>query len=424
MDKNAIIGLIVIVVTVILFLIPKVPILFTCIFGILVFYLSGIATVGEVFSGFNSSATWVLVGISLFSGAFFSSGLGAFLGKKIAKLCRGNEKLCIVVIYVVVSILSGFVNGLAMYLMFRPLVDSICAESEGRIDTRLVSMTLSVACLLGGSISLMGASSILATSGMYESYSPIGAGFSFFETAKLGIPMFVVGLIYYLFIYQRLGHKVLTDFTANTGEMNATEAPERMNLKMWITLVIFLVSIYCFIFTKINMAIVCFIMAALCLALGIVSEKEAIAAVPWHGTLCMICMLGFATGVEVSGAGRLIGEAMLKFANTVGLGAYGVCVLILLTAVIISNFMSNNAAVTVVFPIAMGVSTVMGANPLPFAVATAVGANGSYATPLAAPLLTMNLAVGYGFKHYVKGNGLVNLMTLVACAIALRVFYF
>lgn len=392
--------------------------------GILVFYFLGITTPEETFSGFNSSATWTLVGISLFSGAFFSSGLGAFLGQKIAKFCRGSEKICIVTVFFVVTILSGFVNGLAMYVMFKPLIDAVCAKSEGKIDVRVLSMVLSVSCLLGGSLSLMGASSILAVSGMYEEYSLTGTGFKFFETATLGIPMIIAGAIYYIFFYQKIANRFGKDFTASFSDNMVTEVPEKFTGKMWITLIVLIVSIICFVFTKLSMPVVCFTAAAVMMALGIVTEKEAVSVVPWHGTLCMICMLGFAKGVEVSGAGELIGNGILNAAQAMGIGPFGICVLVLLTATIVSNFMSNNAAVTVTMPIAMSIAVIMDADPLPFAVATAVGANAAFATPMAAPLLTMNLSTGYKFKHYLLLNGPVNIMTFIAGVIGLKIFYF
>lgn len=420
----AVFTLIIIAIAIIMFLIPKIQILFTSMFAMLALYFAGVYSPAEMFSGFNSIATWVLIGISMFSGAFFSSGLGNFLGKKISNLAKGSEQICIVVIFAFVTICSGFVNGLAVFLMFMPLLDAVSAQSGGKIKRKNLYTTMAVASLMGGNLSIMGASSILATSGMLEA-TEYGKGFSFFETAKLAIPMCIICLLFYIFIGKKLMDRVYT-FKENDVETieETKNVPDHMTKNMWITLIVLIVSVVCMVFTKLNMGAICFTATAVMIALKVVSTKEAINSVPWEATVMMICLLGFAKGVEVSGAGDLVAAAILNVSDTLNLGAYGVCVLCLLAAILSSNFMSNSASVVVVFPIAIALANQLGVSPLPFAVVTAVGANSAIATPLCAPLMTMTLKVGYRFKDYLLTNGLLNIATFIVTCIALKIFYF
>ncbi|MBQ4046280.1 MAG: hypothetical protein II627_07485, partial [Lachnospiraceae bacterium] len=76
----------------ILFVIPQIPLLFTCIAVSCFMYFSGIATAQEALSGFNSVATWAIIGMGMMSAAFFSTGLANVVGAKLFSLTKGDQK--------------------------------------------------------------------------------------------------------------------------------------------------------------------------------------------------------------------------------------------------------------------------------------------------------------------------------------------
>lgn len=70
---------------------------------------------------------------------------------------------------------------------------------------------------------------------------------------------------------------------------------------------------------------------------------------------------------------------------------------------LLTELMTNNAAAALAFPIAYGLATSFGLDPLPFAMAVAFGASGSFLTPYG---YTTNLMVqnigGYRFRDYLR----------------------
>ena len=100
------------------------------------------------------------------------------------------------------------------------------------------------------------------------------------------------------------------------------------------------------------------------------------------------------------------------------------CCIILVLATILSNFMSNNAAVVIFAPIGIFIAESFGVSPLPFVVAAAIGANLSVSTPICTSTMTMTLVAGYRFKDYVKIGSIYNVASVVMTILSLRVIYF
>ena len=100
------------------------------------------------------------------------------------------------------------------------------------------------------------------------------------------------------------------------------------------------------------------------------------------------------------------------------------CIAMLLITTILSNFMSNNATVGICVPISLSLAQTFGANPIPFVLCCAIGANLSVAKPICTATITMTTAAGYRFKDYARFGGLFNLLAFIATAIVVYFIYF
>ena len=134
--------------------------------------------------------------------------------------------------------------------------------------------------------------------------------------------------------------------------------------------------------------------------------------------------LGFAKGIDVSGAGALIAEKLIGLAGPLASSDYFMTLFMLFLATLLSNFMSNNSAAVIVAPIAFAIAASMGSDPLPSAVAIAVGSNQAVMTPICTANITMTTVVGYRFKDYIRFGGLINVIAFVCSAAALYFVYF
>lgn len=72
---------------------------------------------------------------------------------------------------------------------------------------------------------------------------------------------------------------------------------------------------------------------------------------------------------------------------------------------ILTNFLSNNATAVLFTPIALGISTAIGAPPEAFIAATIFAANCSFATPIGYQTNLMVMGPGhYSFRDFIKAG--------------------
>ncbi len=113
----------------------------------------------------------------------------------IGKLVLGRPKSIVVArlkMLLPVTVLSAFMNNTPLVAMFIPVVSDWCKQN--RFSPSKLMLPLSYAAILGGTLTLIGTSTNLVVSGMWneQGLPPIGM----FEIAKLGLPCAIVGLIY------------------------------------------------------------------------------------------------------------------------------------------------------------------------------------------------------------------------------------
>ncbi len=155
-----------------------------------------------------------------------------------------------------------------------------------------------------------------------------------------------------------------------------------------------------------------------------IETKTAFRNMDWSTIVLIATSIGFAKGVELSGAGEVIARFFINIAGPIGKSVCGMCILMLFLGTLLSNFMSNNAAVTILTPIAIVIAQSFDANILAYVLAVAIGANISLATPICVATVTMTAIVGYRTKDYLRVGGLFNIAAFISTAIALWLLYF
>lgn len=86
-------------------------------------------------------------------------------------------------------------------------------------------------------------------------------------------------------------------------------------------------------------------------------------------------------------------------------------------------FMSNGSLVSMLASIAIPMAVEYGINPVPIAIACAVGANLAMATPVATTTITMVQVAGYRFKDYFRAGGLVGVISVVTAWLSIVLIY-
>jgi di/tricarboxylate transporter len=149
-----------------------------------------------------------------------------------------------------------------------------------------------------------------------------------------------------------------------------------------------------------------------------VTVVEARRSIELNVLIVIAAALGISRALEKTGAaGYLAGYVIETVQNW---GPLGLLAAVYLVTSLLTELITNNAAAALIFPIAMAVAEKQGLNPMPFAVAIAVAASASFATPIG---YQTNLMVygpgGYRFTDFLKLGIPLNLIFMAVALIVI-----
>jgi di/tricarboxylate transporter len=189
----------------------------TALLALLALLLTGVLTPYEAFSGFSHPATISVVAVLVLSAGVERTGALTYIARRLLTPIGNSELTLTVVIIVIISSVSAFVNNTAAVAVFIPVVLEVCRRT-GASPSRVL-MPMSHAATFGGMCTLIGTSTNLVAHEFARSYGL--RGFSMFELGKVGLPMLIAGFAYMLFV----GRKFLP--RTQPGDVLAMQLGER-----------------------------------------------------------------------------------------------------------------------------------------------------------------------------------------------------
>ncbi|WP_446919950.1 SLC13 family permease [Klebsiella pneumoniae] len=399
------------VFAIIMFVWEKVPLAVTSMVVCVALVLTGVLDLKQAFAGFIDSNVILFVAMFIVGGALFETGMANKVGGVITHFAK-TEKQLIFIIMVVVGVMSGFLSNTGTAAVLIPVVIGVAAKS-GFTRSRLL-MPLVFAAALGGNLSLIGApGNLIAQSALQN----IGSGFGFFEYAKVGLPMLVCGILYFLTI----GYKFLPN-NSNSSEVGSIgEQRDYSHVPRWkqiLSLVVLIATILGMIFEKqtgISLTVAGCIDALVLVITGVLTEKQAYKAIDSQTIFIFGGTLALAKALEMTGAGKLVADQVIGLLGN-NSSPFMLLVVVFALSVVMTNFMSNTATVALLVPVSLSIAAGMGADPRAVLMATVIGSSCAYATPIGMPANMMVLSAGgYKFVDYAKsGIPLIIVSTIVS----------
>ncbi|HBT7007745.1 SLC13 family permease [Klebsiella pneumoniae] len=399
------------VFAIIMFVWEKVPLAVTSMVVCVALVLTGVLDLKQAFAGFIDSNVILFVAMFIVGGALFETGMANKVGGVITHFAK-TEKQLIFIIMVVVGVMSGFLSNTGTAAVLIPVVIGVAAKS-GFTRSRLL-MPLVFAAALGGNLSLIGApGNLIAQSALQN----IGSGFGFFEYAKVGLPMLVCGILYFLTI----GYKFLPN-NSNSSEVGSIgEQRDYSHVPRWkqiLSLVVLIATILGMIFEKqtgISLTVAGCIGALVLVITGVLTEKQAYKAINSQTIFIFGGTLALAKALEMTGAGKLVADQVIGLLGN-NSSPFMLLVVVFALSVVMTNFMSNTATVALLVPVSLSIAAGMGADPRAVLMATVIGSSCAYATPIGMPANMMVLSAGgYKFVDYAKsGIPLIIVSTIVS----------
>jgi len=401
-----------------MFMWEKIPLGLTSMIVCVGLVVTGVLEWQTAFAGFIDSNVILFVAMFIVGGALFETGMANKIGGIVTHFAK-TERQLIVAIMVIVGVMSGFLSNTGTAAILIPVVIGIAAKS-GYSRSRLL-MPLVFAAAMGGNLTLIGApGNMIAQSGM----EGIGLKFGFFDYAKVGVPILIVGIIYFAFIgYKFLPNKEGSDEGIFDESKDFSHVPK---WKQYLSLVILLLTLVGMIFEEqlgIKLCVIGCIGALALMVTGVISEKDALASIDLKTIFLFGGTLSLAAALEQTGAGELIAEKVIGMLGD-NPSPYVLTFVIFMLCCVMTNFMSNTATTALMVPIGISIAQGMGADPSAVLMACVIGGSCAYATPIGMPANTMVVtAGGYTFKDYAKAGVPMILVATVVSMILLPIFY-
>jgi len=175
------------------------------------------------------------------------------------------------------------------------------------------------------------------------------------------------------------------------------------------------------------------IVAAVCLGVAVIllsgcmKAKDAYASVEWSILIIIFGMLALGQAMDSTGASIMIAENMTGLVGRFAPEHLQNVIMLALIYVITSTFtefLSNNAAVALMVPIALGIAATMGIDPRPFVVACCIAASASFATPIGYQTNTYVYGVGgYRFFDFTKVGLPLNIICFIVTITVVPMFW-
>ncbi len=386
--SQTVIASIILIAAVIMFFSPKISNSVVAVLCTIAMGLTGILPVKEVFQSYASSSIVLMVGMMVVGGGMMHTGFAKWLGLKLVSLTGKGERNLVLIAVLSGWAMSAVASGTASLMILFPIFCSICIASK--ISMSKIMMPLFSGIGFGSLMTVAGSGMGVATSAILEEAG--FAGWTFFEPAWMGLPIGIVGTIMIVLLYD----KILPDtMVVPPAAKDSDLEPEQFNSKMAVSAIILVATIAGMVLN--TKAVPMYMCAALggaaSVLTGCLTEKQMFQSISWSTVFMIGGMTSLAKGVEASGLGTVIADNILSM---VGSNASPILIvtIIFLGTLLITQFMSNNAAASLMAPIGISLAASLGVDAHAFVAAALSGSCAAMLTPIATPIMSFVMETG------------------------------
>ena len=176
------------------------------------------------------------------------------------------------------------------------------------------------------------------------------------------------------------------------------------------------------VFADFHISLAMVIAAVAMILTGCLSIEEAHKSIDWRTVFLVAGMLPLGMAMEATGTAQYLADIMLNLLG--GLGPVALLAGTYLLAALVTQAMSNAAAMVLIVPIAVDTALGLGANHITFTMAVVIGAATSFLSPVGhkANVLVFGPG-GYRFFDFARVGALLTLCLLIVSMIFLPLFW-
>ncbi len=152
-------------------------------------------SISVLLAGFASPALFAILGLLIIGQGMFQSGALEHPTEYLLRMHEKHPLLMTALIFLIVMVVSAFLNNTPVVVMFIPIIAAIA--NERKIPASRLMMPLSFLSIFGGMTTIIGSSTNLLAAESYRATT--GGEIGFFELTPIGLMLAAVGIIYLVF---------------------------------------------------------------------------------------------------------------------------------------------------------------------------------------------------------------------------------
>lgn len=182
---------------------------------------TGSITPEQARSGFASNAVLAIIGVMIMGRGLYRSGITEQIAKFILQVAGTGKRRILSTVSVTVGVMSGFMQNIGAAALFLPVMTGISKREKIAISSLL--MPMGFAALLGGTLTMVGTSSLIVLNDLLASQNL--AQFGLFSVMPVGAVLLTAGILYFFVV----GPYVLPA----PPKANDTASPGQKLLNVW-----------------------------------------------------------------------------------------------------------------------------------------------------------------------------------------------
>jgi sodium-dependent dicarboxylate transporter 2/3/5 len=402
------------------------PLAITSLMGIALIPLLGILSPTKTYAIFGNNAIFFILGALMLAAALYKTGLGTRIAYRLIVFFDDRPSKIVAGIIITSASLSCIMPEHAVAAMLFPIVFEIARSLnlkplESNFGKALF-LSLAWGAVIGGVTTFLGgARNILAVSILQKNYDmTIG----FFEWIKYSFPFSLILLIvaYFMIIkvfppeIESVAH-ALDDLEGKIEEKGGLSKDEKRLIFIFATVIFSWVVLSSYI----DISVTAILGGVMIFVLNIIDWKDMEEYINWGVILMYGGAIVVATALTNTGAARWMADRVF---SVIPLSPVIFILLFALVTKLLTEGVSNVAAVAIIIPLAFSVGSVINLNPVAITLIIALPGGLAFCLPMGAPPNAIAFSSGYlNIAEVVKLGLIMNIVSIIVIYLVSKFYW-
>ena len=415
MTTTMIICIIISVFTIAMYMWGKYPIGLVSMVSMVLLVLTGCLSPQSALAGFSNESTIALLAMFPVVEGFNRTQFCKNIAGALARVAKGSLVKILAGYCVLAMILTQFIKApMVVMLVICPMLVATCREigvkpSKAVFPVGIVA--ISCCCILPIAA---GATVAAEMDGYLQAAEYTAFQFGMFDCVKGRLPVLIASVAYSAFIGWRFAPDEPPIPPQNKSTF-AEGAKLSKGREICGYVVFILTSITMLLQSKlgISLAVICISGALLMVITGVLSEADAIKAVPWNWGFIYIGALSLAAALAQTGVGDYVGAALANGVQHIQ-NRYLIGLIFFLIPFLLTQVMFNINVMMIFYPIVILTCKAMGGSPIGLMLLVQQACLTAFMTPLANGTVPIIMAEGgYDLRSMLKQSWLPSLVYMI-----------